>query len=88
MKKSIAAALVATAVVGAASAAVAGGNSHENARFVPRFMAHAEASAGTGVSASSAGLGDYDAAMGNRSIDATATGAITAGHAKDGENNQ
>ncbi|MBK5568408.1 MAG: hypothetical protein I8N66_18460, partial [Ensifer sp. SSB1] len=42
----------------------------------------ADASAGTGVSASSTGRGDYYAGIEDRSVDATATGAIANSRAK------
>ncbi|HEV7317589.1 MAG TPA: hypothetical protein VGO04_03110 [Ensifer sp.] len=84
MKNTLAAALVATVALGGASAAVAGGG-HEAVGFAPAITGRAEASAGTGVSASSAERGNHAARLEHHSIDATATGAIAAGHAKLGE---
>ncbi|MGO4621727.1 hypothetical protein AB4Z34_13120 [Ensifer sp. 2YAB10] len=82
MKKSIAAILVAVAMLGGASAAVAGGSYYEGVSATPLFTGRADASAGTGVSASSTGRGDYYAGIEDRSVDATATGAIANSRAK------
>ncbi|WDZ77740.1 hypothetical protein PWG15_04305 [Ensifer adhaerens] len=82
MKKSIAAILLATATLGGASAAVAGGSYYEGVSSTPLFTGRAEASAGTGVSASSNSRGDYYAGVEDKSVDATATGAIASGRAK------
>ncbi|WP_026619212.1 hypothetical protein M728_000886 [Ensifer sp. WSM1721] len=79
MKKSIAALLVATAFVGGASTANAGGSYYEGASSAPLFTGRAAASAGTGVSAGTADRGDYYAGVDNKSVDATATGAIAGG---------
>ncbi|OCP01388.1 MULTISPECIES: hypothetical protein [unclassified Ensifer] len=82
MKTPIAAILVAAAMLGGASAAIAGGSYYEGVSSTPLFTGRAEASAGAGASASSASRGDYYAGIDDRSVDATATGAITNGHAK------
>jgi len=82
MKKSIAAILVAAAMLGGASAAVAGGSYYEGVSSTPLFTGRAQASAGTGVSASTTSRGDYYAGIEDRSVDATATGAIASSDAK------
>lgn len=81
MKKSFAAILVATAMLGGASAAVAGGSYYEGVSSTPRFTGRAEASAGAGVSAT-ASRGDYYAGIEDKTVDTTATGAIASGGAK------
>ncbi|HEV7310251.1 hypothetical protein [Ensifer sp.] len=81
MNKSIAAALVATAVIGGASAAIAGGSYYEGVSPAPLFTGRAEASAGTGVAAKATGRGDYYAGVEDQSVDVTATGAIVRGSA-------
>ncbi len=81
MKKSFAAILVAAAMLGGASAAVAGGSYDEGVSSTPLFTGRAEASAGTGVSAT-ANRGDYYAGIEDRSVDTTATGAIANGGAR------
>jgi hypothetical protein len=81
MKKSFAAILVAAAMLGGASAAVAGGSYYEGVSSTPLFTGRAEASAGTGVSAT-ASRGDYYAGIEDRSVDKTATGAIANGGAR------
>lgn len=82
MKNPIAALLIAAATLGGASAAVAGGSYYKGVSPEPLFTGRAAASAGTGVSASTADRGDYYAGVEGRSVDATATGAIANGHAK------
>ncbi|WP_081158034.1 hypothetical protein [Ensifer aridi] len=79
MKKSIAVLLVVTAFVGGASTANAGGSYYEGVSSTPLFTGRAAASAGTGVSAGTADRGDYYAGVDNKSVDATATGAIAGG---------
>ena len=51
-------------------------------RSTPLFTGRAEASAGTGVSASTTSRGDYYAGIEDRSVDTTATGAIADSGAK------
>ncbi|MDK1489074.1 hypothetical protein QN219_03220 [Sinorhizobium sp. 7-81] len=81
MNKSIAALLVAAAVAGGASTASAGGSYYEGVSSTPLFTGRAAASAGTGVSASTADNGDFYAGVDNKSVDAASTGAIANGRA-------
>lgn len=82
MTKSIATLLVAAASLAGASAAFAGGSYYEGVSPAPLFTGRAAASAGAGVSASTAESGDYYAGIENKSVDAAATGAIAKGNAK------
>lgn len=82
MKKSIAALLVAAATFGGASVALAGGSYYEGVSPGPLFTGRSAASAGTGVSASTANRGDYYAGLDKKAVDQTATGAIANGRAK------
>ncbi|MCA1403259.1 hypothetical protein I6F26_01420 [Ensifer sp. IC3342] len=81
MNRSIAALLVAVTVTGAASTASAGGSYYEGVSSTPLFTGRAAASAGAGVSASTADNGDFYAGVDNKSVDAASTGAIANGPA-------
>lgn len=58
------------------------GSYYEGVSSTPLFTGRAEASAGTGVSASTTSRGDYYAGVEDRSVDTTATGAIADSGAK------
>lgn len=81
MNKSIATLIVAAATFAGVSTAFAGGSYYEGVSSTPLFTGRAAASAGAGVSASTVDNGDYYAGIANKSVDATATGAIAKGQA-------
>ncbi|MBP1882766.1 hypothetical protein [Sinorhizobium mexicanum] len=68
-------------MTGAASTASAGGSYYEGVSQKPLFTGRAAASAGAGVSASTADNGDFYAGVDNKSVDAASTGAIASGRA-------